>query len=939
MSKFVGFIVGAALVVVGIVTGNPYLIIQGGAMIVSNAVMLLTMPKQPARQASEMSIQLGEQPRCMLIGETFAAGSLVDGFNYGGKYGTDHEVLIIRLADHLCEGLTGFYVNDEYVPYTHDGNYPQFDTHHLSVWFRADTTNDPLPTVVTDNWPHYDATDQGESGCDVIVDYLADAPDAEHPAWPGGRPRFGFVVKGKKQYDPRKDDTVPGGVGAHRWDDPATWEWSDNCVVCWYNFERGVYANDDVTDQTKLLVGRGLSAEETPPENIFAAANLCDEVVGGVYPYESISIATSNAFLSPDGTIMVQGGISGFNVVSMYSRTIIATADTVTMCPIIAVNNDGSFYTGGNGQGDPPLSIALVEPDGSYTILSPDTFYGGIWHIGDMLYGRTATHLVQAAYSLPDTGGEVSGLDPGFFATWYAEDLNSLAWAGGPPLSGGNFTAAVGFYRMDGGGSSFIVSTAAADDAYFFFNADGNAVVYQADKLYIVNMTTQVVDFGPISAPVSGSESAPFRSAQPGDAWIWVGLTRYSSTDLSVLQSEDVSNWGAGTGISSPIFDRINDAIWSRGTTDTATTIRFLDRHSGYRIAGPIYANQEFLDVEEMFAAACAGSILTHEGQVLLEPGQAKSITSTFSDDDLLTGSSVNWNQGILSDSNQEWVNTVVARYVEPSQKWNDHAAPVVRDPADILTDGKPREASITLRLVRYQPQALRIAEITRRLGRIWGRATVKLGPRFCEIEEGDWVQWQSARYGFTKTFRVEAYSIDEKWQIALTLREISGTVFVADGVFATDHSLAIPTIPPPAVGTPDAGNWTLTAITLDSDGASAPALEIAGSTSDDPYVETVIIEYWKDDGVGDPIADPDSVSWIMEGSHPPSTTLVDITSVIGGATYYAAVTYVVDGEAGDRLVLGPVTLSDYAPTAFYQLEDSFTPVHLEDDATLVHLG
>jgi hypothetical protein len=46
-----------------------------------------------------------------------------------------------------------------------------------------------------------------------------------------------------------------------------------------------------------------------------------------------------------------------------------------------------------------------------------------------------------------------------------------------------------------------------------------------------------------------------------------------------------------------------------------------------------------------------------------------------------------------------------------------------------------------------------------------------------------------------------------------------------------------------------------------------------------------------------------------------------------------------VDGETGDRLVLGPVTLSDYAPTAFYQLEDSFTPVHLEDDSTLVHLG
>jgi hypothetical protein len=57
-----------------------------------------------------------------------------------------------------------------------------------------------------------------------------------------------------------------------------------------------------------------------------------------------------------------------------------------------------------------------------------------------------------------------------------------------------------------------------------------------------------------------------------------------------------------------------------------------------YRVAGPVYANQTFIDVEQMFAIACAGSVVTHEGDVQLEPGQSKSIVATITDADLLVG-------------------------------------------------------------------------------------------------------------------------------------------------------------------------------------------------------------------------------------------------------------------------------------------------------------
>lgn len=619
MSKFVGFIVGAALIVAGILTGNPYLIIQGGMMIVSNAVMLLTMPKAPARQASEMSIALGEQPRCALFGETFTAGSLVDGFNYGGKYGTKFEVLVIRLADHKCEELVGFFVNDQFHAYAGDGDVPGFDDGDdaaLQIFFRADTSSQALPSVVTSQGPGWSANDVGESGCDVVVVYEADKPDEKHPEWPGGRPRFGFVVKGKLCYDPRLDTTV-GGSGAHRWDDPATWEWSDNPAVCRYNWARGIYANDKVYDPSQLLIGRGLTSVEAPPSNIFAAANLCDELVEG---------------------------------------------------------------------------------------------------------------------------------------------------------------------------------------------------------------------------------------------------------------------------------------------------------EKRYRVAGPVYASQAHLEVEEMFAAATGGSIVTVEGSVELEPGQAKSVVASFTDEDLLSGSKVGWNEAILSDSSGEWINSVVARYVEPTQKWNDHAAPVVRSTDDILADGRPRETSITLRFVRWVAQALRVAEIARRMGRVWGRASVTLGPRFCELEAGDWVNWTSARRfgGATRTFRIEAHSINEKWQNTLTLREIYASIFADDGVFDPDYSEANQPPPPPDIGAPEADSWALSATNLGSGGAVVPALVIEGACEDD-FAEAIIFEYWQDDGVINPIADPDDPTWTVHGQLPPSTTRVEITSVQAGEDYYAAVTYAVDGEPGDRRVLGPATMQSAA--------------------------
>lgn len=48
---------------------------------------------------------------------------------------------------------------------------------------------------------------------------------------PGGRPTVAPVFKGALCYDPRKDSTV-GGSGAHRFNQPSTWQWSSNPALC-----------------------------------------------------------------------------------------------------------------------------------------------------------------------------------------------------------------------------------------------------------------------------------------------------------------------------------------------------------------------------------------------------------------------------------------------------------------------------------------------------------------------------------------------------------------------------------------------------------------------------------------------------------------------------------------------------------------------------------
>ncbi|RVN36996.1 phage tail protein [Sinorhizobium meliloti] len=89
----------------------------------------------------------------------------------------------------------------------------------------------------------------------------------------GGLPACLFEMLPMPLYDLRKDSTN-GGSGTQRWNDPSTWEPSDNNAVVDYNIIRGIYYGDEW-----IFGGQNLAAFRLPASNWIAAANECDRLV------------------------------------------------------------------------------------------------------------------------------------------------------------------------------------------------------------------------------------------------------------------------------------------------------------------------------------------------------------------------------------------------------------------------------------------------------------------------------------------------------------------------------------------------------------------------------------------------------------------------------------------------------------------------------------
>ncbi|MBY6163963.1 hypothetical protein KUV98_24010 [Mameliella alba] len=132
----------------------------------------------------------------------------------------------------------------------------------------------------------------GRGRCYAILTFYMDKEKARF----NGLPTVRFEVQGVPLYDPRKDGSA-GGTGAHRWDDPATWEQTDNPAVMVYNIKRGIALPDG------SVWGGRATAVDLPLSVWAAAMNECEVQIaragGGSEPQFRAGVEVSTAVDEP----------------------------------------------------------------------------------------------------------------------------------------------------------------------------------------------------------------------------------------------------------------------------------------------------------------------------------------------------------------------------------------------------------------------------------------------------------------------------------------------------------------------------------------------------------------------------------------------------------------------------------------------------------------
>lgn len=246
-------------------------------------VSSLFRPKpKKAEGGVQSQIQIGgDVPRSAIFGKQATAGHIV----YVNTYGTNNAMLemVFALGDGQHEGLSRVWVNGK----LHGLTQPGAETHYvvddfegkLTLTFVSGTEDQTaLAALVTNANPAGRWTaNHTLSG----IAYVVARFQFDEKVFANGIPQLLFEMEGLRLYDPRLDSTN-GGSGSHRWDNPATWAYSENPAIHLYNYQRGIFLNGE------RVLGMGLPASDLNTASYVAAANICDEAVslagGGTEP-------------------------------------------------------------------------------------------------------------------------------------------------------------------------------------------------------------------------------------------------------------------------------------------------------------------------------------------------------------------------------------------------------------------------------------------------------------------------------------------------------------------------------------------------------------------------------------------------------------------------------------------------------------------------------
>lgn len=185
--------------------------------------------------------------RDIVYGQIRKGGTIV----YQEAVGTNNEILheVIVLAHGVNQEIDEIYFGEDKVWYHTAGGGVYLQTEGLTVQWKLGDHTSYAPLAGSSAW----TSSHKLSG----MTYIALSYNFDPEIYPNGVPKVTVVLKGRKVYDPRES--------SHSSSNSATWEYSDNPVLCLYDY------------LTDTQYGAGLSRSLFDETEIESAADYCDE--------------------------------------------------------------------------------------------------------------------------------------------------------------------------------------------------------------------------------------------------------------------------------------------------------------------------------------------------------------------------------------------------------------------------------------------------------------------------------------------------------------------------------------------------------------------------------------------------------------------------------------------------------------------------------------
>lgn len=293
--SLIGIAVGGALFGAGTLAASIF----AGAVAFAGklAWSYLTRPKKRAYSAVSAESQIGgDVPVNTIYGTSKVRGHRV----FYGKYGegNKYNAEVFVLANGWCDGLDPdvyFYgEKQKLVPRAKIGNEVEhygvegFDD-LISIRFYDGRPGQTADMKLVNDTANLGKTWKATSVCAGLC-YVVVEREWNEEKFKNGRIDIDWVLRGLREYDPRKDSTVAGGTGTHRLNNPATWQHTLNPAVHRLNYQLGLRGL--VSGRT--LIGEGKSLGQLDLGTYFVAMNASDTLRNGKPTYQCSLFVTGD---------------------------------------------------------------------------------------------------------------------------------------------------------------------------------------------------------------------------------------------------------------------------------------------------------------------------------------------------------------------------------------------------------------------------------------------------------------------------------------------------------------------------------------------------------------------------------------------------------------------------------------------------------------------